>query len=129
MTQFGLGSLYQSCEFCARRQEVRLSSLVVPLFLMLDVVADYVERTVVVLFKKAREVRIFLVAFSYLAYGWQGGLRARPQQEVAQGSNVDVPQATDHEIANPPVPWGPVLVGRLQLQRYLTPYEDGCRNM
>ena len=127
MAQFRLVSLYQSWEFYAIRQEVRLRlpSLVVPQFLKLDVVADYVERTVVVLFKTSREVRTFLIAFSYLAYGRQGGLRARTQQKVAQGSNVDVPQATDHEIANPSTPRSPVFMGRLQLQKGMTTYEDG----
>jgi len=107
---------------CARRQEVRLPSLNVPRVLKLDVVADYIERTVVMLFKTFREELTFLVAFSYLAYGRQGGLWARPQQKVAQGSNVDVPQATDHEIANPPVTRGPVFGRRLQLQKYMIPY-------
>lgn len=74
MTQFRLISLYQSWEFCARHQEVRLLSFVVPWVLKLDVVADYIEGTAVVLFKTSREVRTFLVAFSYLAYGRQGGL-------------------------------------------------------
>jgi len=77
MTQFRLVSLYQSWEFCARNQELRPlppPSLAVPLFLKLDVVADYVEFTVVMLFKTSREVHTFLYAFSYLAYGRQRGL-------------------------------------------------------
>jgi hypothetical protein len=74
MTQFRMISLCQSWELCARRQEVRLASLGVPRFLKLSAVADYIERAVVVLFETSREVRTFLVAFSYLAYGRQGGL-------------------------------------------------------
>lgn len=53
---------------------MRLPSLNVPRVLKLDVVADYIERTVVMLFKTFREELTFLVAFSYLAYGRQGGL-------------------------------------------------------
>jgi hypothetical protein len=54
---------------------------------------------------------------SYLGYGRQGSLGARPQQEVAEARDVHVPQATHHKAADAAVPVGPGLGGRLLLQQ------------
>jgi hypothetical protein len=54
---------------------------------------------------------------SYLGYGWQGGLGTRTKQEVAEGRDVHIAQATHHEAADAAIPRGVGVRGRLLLQQ------------